>query len=76
MRNIQVIKMDLKQARERFLDMMKNWDSALSADDISMGHSAYFYLNYVPLLENHIKYYRRELKQVLQHWGQTSLFLN
>jgi len=74
MRNIKDIKTDLRQAQHRFLDVVKNGDAVLSDYDLSMGYDADYYLNRVPLLANHITYYRRELKQVLRHGEQTVLF--
>tara|TARA_A100000171_G_C2135617_1_gene149950 strand:- start:1010 stop:1243 length:234 start_codon:yes stop_codon:yes gene_type:complete len=73
-RTVQEIKADLKKCQDRFLDVMKRGDEALSAYDLSMGYDADFYLNRVPLLRNHVIYHTRELKEALKHGEQMELF--
>ena len=73
-RTVQEIKNDLEKAKERFLDVMKRGDKALSEYDLSYGYDADFYLNRVPLLRNHIIYHNRELKEALKHGEQMELF--
>ncbi|WP_431129915.1 hypothetical protein [Flagellimonas flava] len=73
-RKVEDIESDLEKAKEKFLDVMRRGDEAISEYDLSMGYDADFYLNRVPLLRNHIIFYRRELKEATKHGIQASLF--
>lgn len=73
-RKVEDIESDLEKAKEKFLDVMRRGDEAISKYDLSMGYDADFYLNRVPLLRSHIIIYRRELKEATKHGVQVKLF--
>ena len=73
-RKVEDIVTDLERAKEKFLDVMRRGDEAIGGYDLKMGYDADFYLNRVPILRNHIIYYRRELKEATKHGVQAKLF--
>ena len=74
MRTPQEIRKDLKLAQDRFLEVMRKGDAAVSGCDLSMGYDADYYLNRGGLLRNHVIYYARELREALKYGEQISLF--
>ena len=73
-RTVEDIQASLSAALERLKDVQERGDEAISAYDLSMGYDADFYLNRVPILANHVKYYERELQEASKHGVQKSLF--
>lgn len=74
MRALKDIRKDLDQAKEKFLEVMKKGDKAISECDLMNGYDSDYYLNRSGLLGNHIIYYNRELKEALNYGEQLSFF--
>ncbi|MEM8510382.1 MAG: hypothetical protein AAF717_21290 [Bacteroidota bacterium] len=68
------IEKDLKNAKLRFLEVVRHGDGVISEYDLMMGYDADFYLNQCPILAGHIIYYRKELKEAQKNGVQTKLF--
>jgi len=74
MGTVRDIREDLQRSKDRFLEVMRLGDGAVSECDQSNGYDADYYLNRYTLLGNRIISYNRELKKALNHGEQLFLF--
>lgn len=73
---IEIHKKGLQKAKERWLDVFRRGDEAISDYDLRMGYDANFYLCKVPLLANHIIWHRRQIRECERQLKQIPKQLN